>query len=219
MRKTKEAERAPGRTIRADPMLDRLRRAWEQIDATPDGALGWLIRFTREDASRWLPGQAEAHGHRLLALVYGRQPANRLRRDDEDIPPVTATDVVQVHAELGAFFHTLVAPGPKPMLPLKVKVPMDDLQVWIVRGTLSGEKPAKFYETYSGSRRSILFHVVKALALASDRLLACKECGKPFVAARKKEFCGSKCLQHWHDTRRDKAGRKAGRRLTTRRPA
>jgi hypothetical protein len=202
VRKTKAARRAWKNLAREDKILGQIRRAWEQIDAEPGGALGWLVKFTREEASGWLPGEAEAHGHRLLALVYGRQPANRVRMGDDDIPPIAPADVAQLHAELRAFFHALVTSGAG-------MGPPEGLRVAVIRSTERGEKPAAFHKTNPGGpRRSILFQVAADLVVASDRLIECKMCGQPFLAARKKLFCTATCLQRWHDARRDKAGQR-----------
>jgi hypothetical protein len=40
---------------------------------------------------------------------------------------------------------------------------------------------------------------VKELVFEQDRLIACPECGEPFLALRKRKFCRSECLQKHHD--------------------
>jgi len=190
-----------------DPIIPLIRKARQQIEAEPGAALGWLVRFVREDPERWLPGDMEAHGYRLLALVYGPIGEHVLQRGAGHIPPITPTSVVEIHAELAAFFSELVS-GPAPRT---VKVPTDDLGKVLIRASAPGEKPAIFGISRGGPRRTLLFQAVEALVLASDRLMACPgpKCGKPFLALRKKKFCDSDCLQSWHDERRPK---KRGRR-------
>ena len=183
-----------------DPMIPLIRKARQQIEAEQGGALGWLVRFVREQPEGWLPGDIEAHGYRLLALVYGPLGETTRLLGTGHIPPITPSSVVEIHAELGAFLRELVTVS----VATWVKIPTDDLSEGFVRASTPGHKPAIFGISRNGPRRTLLFQAIKALILASDRLMACPgpKCGKPFLALRKKKFCGSTCLQNWHDERR-----------------
>jgi hypothetical protein len=186
-----------------DEMVGHIRRAWQQIDAEAGGALGWLTGFVREDPSRWLPGEQEAHGYRLLALVYGRLPENLRRHGHGNIPPIKPALVKGSHAELRAFLHELVRIPAGVLLP----VPTEGLAESLFRATPPGEKRAIFGTSRSGLRRTLLFQAVKGLILEKgDRLTACPgpACGEPFLALRKKKFCSSTCLQRWWDAKRPK---------------
>jgi len=184
-----------------DKMVGQIRRAWQQIDAEAGGALGWLTGFVRGDPSRWLPGEREAHGYRLLALVYGRLPDN-LVRFRSDIPQIAPASVEEIHAELGAFLRKLVQ-APAGVVP----VPTEGLEESLFRATAPGEKRAMFGTSRGGPRRTLLFQAVKKLILETgDRLTACPECREPFLALRKKKFCQSTCLQRWWDAKRPKKG-------------
>jgi hypothetical protein len=52
-----------------------------------------------------------------------------------------------------------------------------------------------------GPRRTLLYQAVKQLVVASDRLMGCPMCGRPFLARLKKKFCSSGCLREWYDKR------------------
>jgi hypothetical protein len=188
-------------------MIPMIRRAWQQIDEAPGGggALGWLVSFVREDPEQWVPGDAEARGHRLLAIIYGGIPENVVQLGDE-ITPLVPEDVVRVHRELLGFFTQLVT---APVL-AEIRVPTDDLKESIVRlsppsaESLIAAKgpraaPAIFAVSRGGPRRTLLFQAVKRLVLASDQLMACPRCRRPFLALRKKKFCSATCLQAHHD--------------------
>ncbi len=197
---TKATQRRSGTRALEDEMIGHIRRAWQQIDAEAGGALAWLTSFIREDATHWLPGAREAHGYRLLALVYGRMPDNILRLGSP-IPPITPASVEETHAELGAFLRELVR-VPAGVL---VTVPTEGLDEALVRATAPGEKRAIFGTSRSGLRRTLLFQAVKGLILETgDRLTACPgpACGEPFLALRKRKFCSSACLQRWWDAKR-----------------
>jgi hypothetical protein len=50
-----------------------------------------------------------------------------------------------------------------------------------------------------GPFRTLLFHHVAEWIAATDRLVACRQCGKPCLALKKRRYCGPDCLQAWHD--------------------
>lgn len=193
------------RGFEPDPMLPLIRKARQQIEESPGSALGWLLDFLRRsEPAQWLPGEVEAHGYRLLALVYGPLPESLLSFLDGHVPPVTPADVESIHAEMRAFFRDLVTlPAGTP-----IKIPTDDLHQVLVRATAPSEKPAVFViGSAGGPRRTILFQTVRELILKhGDRLIACPRCKEPFLALRKRLFCSSKCLQAWYDAKRPKKG-------------
>lgn len=206
----RKRQRGHGETP-GDPMIPLIRAAREQIEDEEGGPLGWLVGFVRKD--RRLPGDVEADGHRLLALVYGPMPPNLLQLGSGDIPPITPGDVANIHAELRAFLTRLVT-APAGEL---IDVPTDGLKEAIVRASAPSNEtlvnavgpskvPAIFAVTRGGPRRTLLFQAVKALVLESKRLMACPQCKKPFLALRRKKFCSGPCLQIWWDAKRSKKG-------------
>ncbi len=194
-------------------ILDQARTAWSQI-AAAGGPLEWLLQFVRDDAATWLPGDRDAHGFRLLALGFfdGRPIPEWLVAPGEGtvLEPLTAVEVVALHAELRAMLTALVtAPaanshlpttGPRPRL---VEVPTEGLREVLVRATPPGVKPAIFAVSRGGPLRTMVFQVVKGLVLeAGHQLLACPHCNLPFLATGKRKFCSPVCRQRWHDKRR-----------------
>lgn len=206
-KKAKKASTTPrpsaARASVDDPMIPLIRTAGRQIDAEPGGRLGWLLRFVREDPSRWLHGNREAHGHRLLAMMYGTTLLDSLVAFERPVSPVAPADVDAMHAQLGAFFRALVSEDWP-----RVLVPTDGLEEHIVRATAPGEKPAIFGLMRRGPLPTMVLQAAKTLVTegGGNRLLACKECGGPFLALRKRLFCSQPCLQKYYDARRPKKG-------------
>ena len=195
-------KRTQGRDAGGDPMIPLIRRARQQIAARPGGPLGWLVEFVREDADTWLPGDVEAHGHRLLALVYAPMSDNVVALGRGRISPLTPTSIVETHAELRAFVRALVTV----QAGTEIEVPTEGLKEMLVRTQAPGVKPASWGIGRGGPRRTLLYQTVKALVAGQDRLIACPECGKPFLALRKKKFCDTPCLQAWWDAKRSRKG-------------
>ena len=196
--------RAESHEIR-DSMIPLIRVASRQIDATPGGRLGWVVQFVREDSEAWRPKDVEAHGHRLLALVYPPMPNNTLQLGSGKIPPVSPDAVRAIHRELGAWIRTLVTMPVGQLVP----IPSDEYTEVLVRASEPGKKPASFGISRGGPRRTLLFQTMKALVLAplGKRLLACPTCDEPYMAVPgKKRYCDGRCRQRWHDVRRPKKG-------------
>jgi hypothetical protein len=195
------------RVLVDDPMIPIVRTARRQLEARADGPLGWLVDFVRSEPEQWVPGNSEAHGHCLLALVYGPMSDN-LIAFPYPIQAITPAEVVALHGELRASLMRLVnAPG-------MMDVPSAERRETLVRVSERNAKPAAFTIMPRGANRKVpirtpLFQAVKELILATDRLIACRHCGRPHLALRKRLFCEHRCLQAWYDARRP---RKGGRR-------
>lgn len=198
--KARKRHRAPDDTP-GDPMIPLIRKARQQIEAEPGGPLGWLVRFVREDPDTWLPGDVEAHGYRLLAFVYPHLSEKTLALG-EPIPPITPYSVEEIHDELRGFFHELVSAP----VGQGVTIPTDDLVVSLWRTADPGKKPAAWGRGRGGPRRTLLYQEVAELVFRQDRLIACPQCSRPFLALRKKKFCTLECLQTWWDAKRSKKG-------------
>jgi hypothetical protein len=192
-KKMRRGSKAPA--FQPDPLIPLIRTARQQIEAAPGGPLGWLLDFTRRDGAKWLPSDVDGHGYRLLALVYEPFPPGLLQRGRGRIPPLSPLDVETTRAELADFFRKLVTAPVGELVP----VPTDGLKESLMRTAPPGVKPAHWGISRDGNRRTRLFQTVKELVFEQDRLIACPECGEPFLALRKRKFCRSECLQKHHD--------------------
>lgn len=170
---------------------DQISLATAQIDGFVGGRLGWVVQFAREDPASWLPGQAESHGFRLLALVYQERP-------------LSVRDVENLQRDVASLLRDVTS-APAGTV---VSVPTDGLVFGLVRMTKPGEKRAIYGSTRGGPYRTILLHKVAELIAGSDRLTSCPVCGQPFLALRKRLFCSDKCTQRHHDRLKVAAKRK-----------
>jgi hypothetical protein len=195
-----------------DPLVATIRLAGEHLDELPGGRLGWVLQFLRTDPARWLPGDAEAFASRLLAIVYGPLPPNMLQLGEGPIPPLEPDSVEQMHAELGAFFRQVVSGARLISIPTEgLSEAMCRVDEPEPRRQDGDNRPPRslFVTSLGGPRRTILYQKIKELILKTDRLVACPQCGRPFLALRKMVYCQQSCLQAWHDAKRPKKG--AGR--------
>jgi hypothetical protein len=104
-----------------------------------------------------------------------------------------------------------------------VSIPTEGLTERLMRSRTAGKKPAVFGVIYGfDNPRTAIFQAVKTLILqAGERLIGCPgpDCGTPFLAAHKTQFCTPTCAQRARnkkririDTRPRKTDRRKGRR-------
>ena len=187
-----------GQLSRLNELFNKVSIAAEQIDSEPGGRLGWVLRFVREDPKRWLPGEREAHGYRLLALGLRATPGGAPLVPGSR--PLTASDVAALHTELRDWFHRLVN---TPAMGL-VEIPSDGLKTSILRAPKPGERGANVM-IRRGPFRVTLWQTVADLACDTTRLVACPTCDQPFLALRKMKFCSPECTQRFWNREKVKA--------------
>lgn len=189
-------------------LLDEVRLAARDFDRDGiGGALGWIVRFAREDAASWPAADREGHGLRLLAFARPELLLPSLV-GGTNVKALSAREVTALHAEIGTVLRGLVSGGRAGARRAIVAFPSEGLVTALVRVTAPGVKPATFAMSYGGPLRTMLFQRLASLVAASDRLLACRHCGGPFLALRKMMFCSPKCAERFHD--RLKIARRAG---------
>jgi hypothetical protein len=119
-------------------------------------------------------------------------------------PVIEPSEVVALHADVYERLRELVNITDKKA----ITVPLDGMKTHLYRETNPGEKPAVFRLSHGGPLRTMLWNQAAWLIAGTDRLLACRYCGEPFLALRKSVFCTPKCAQRWHDREKVKAKQK-----------
>jgi hypothetical protein len=125
---------------------------------------------------------------RFRAVLHGLAPQAR------KIAPLKEQDGAALHRELGEMFWGLVADPPQ-------RYPLPTAY-----GFLTRQKPGAPIR-FSGEGRTVdnvRWGVVNLLLSAGENLLACAECGEPFVRERRQVFCSERCSQRVRDRKRGK---------------
>jgi hypothetical protein len=185
----------------------------QELRRTPGGRLGWLVAFLREDPKTWLPEHAVLHGYRLniLAHMYELEgyPSRVMieierpaERPSEWETPWEPARVRRFHHRLRTWMRTLVSEVSGGGVHVWVPVPMRGLTLSVARVTPPRHKPATFVLRYHGPQETILFYKLTEWIRATDRLVACRQCGEPCLALRKRVFCSPACLQLHHDRKK-----------------
>jgi hypothetical protein len=191
------------RARREREILERVRLAGEELDQVAGGRLGYLVAFVHEDPARWFPEQAALHHYRLMACATEVFVEGELLSLGSD--PLrwrawgTVARVRRVHRTLRAWFQGLVT---TPGRLRSVAVPTIGLKMQLFRMTGPGVKPARFVIARTGPLETVLLQRAAEWIRQTDRLVACRECGMPCLALRKRLFCSPPCLQAHHDRKK-----------------
>jgi len=170
----------------------------DRIGKDPAQCLAWVIRFSQMDLAVLRPEERVALGKdlALFPVVMGYQSAT-FRSDLGPIPEATFT---AVHGELGRGFRELMdgkawaVPGQK--------------QLYILRDSPEGSAHTRF-RTYWDTRENIgdaiLTTAARLLLEHGQKVRACPECRKVFVATRRQRYCDTRCSQRVRNQKRKEA--------------
>jgi hypothetical protein len=191
--------------------LTELQLATRTIGATAPSRLAWLIGFIGDDPERWHPAMRTVHGDCLIAL--GANITHNLVGGRSLPGPLKADEIVAFHGEIRTTVRALLSTNPAGRA--DVAIPTEGLTEVLVRASAAGVKPAQFVVSYGfDNPRTAIFQAVTTLILqAGERLIACPDCGTPFLAVHKARFCTPNCAQRARNKKRiDKRPRKTDRR-------
>ena len=159
-----------------------------RIGETAEDRLAWLLDAVERGMSSLRGTEHVNLGDdlRVCAFLALRAVGGyRLRLDD-----MRREELADYLKEIDAGIRGLVAPKPKP---------------WSFAATPKViPRERGFAIHYSGDERAgILGGIAHLIVEVGDRLRACRECGKPFVArARQARYCGEKCsYRRWNRER------------------
>jgi hypothetical protein len=176
-----------------------LKIASQQVGASSLSRLAWVVRFVGEKPETWHSATPAAHGDCLHALAGHAIPPNMV--GGISLPaPMDAADVDAIHREVKAFL--VAAVGHAVLEPVPIR--SDGLQVGLVRLSEIRARPAVWSLVYSAAAPAVaVLHAVKDLVLqAGDRLVACRYCGEPVLAVKKRAFCNEHCAQRFRNEKR-----------------
>ncbi len=179
----KARQRAVGRRSNIQPSLVPLME--QRLGRTSEDRLRWVVAFVRRDLRTLRPEEVKALGEDLRGLL----PETWTLTGAE---AVQEGEVNRLHRDLGEALRGFVKKSPKAW-----DLPSRGVCVW----RDSPERPLHF--TGRGPQsQGIPWGVINLLQEARDNLLACAECGEPFVAWKRQEYCSPICSQKARDGRK-----------------
>jgi hypothetical protein len=161
-----------------EPTLRKL--ADEETDTDAD-RLRCLVEMVRQDPLT----RADDRG-KLRAFLQGLVPQGQKTQ------PLDEQETTLLYREFGEMLRGLVADPPR-------RWPLPSTYAFLTRREPGG--PVEFI----GEGRTIdnvRWGVVNLLLSTGENLLACAECGEPFVRKRRQEYCSERCSQKVRDRRR-----------------
>lgn len=170
----------------------------DRIGKDPAQCLAWVIRFSQMDLAALRPEERVALGKdlALFPVVMGYQSASFW----SDVGPIPEATFTAVHGELGRGLRDLMegrawaVPGQK--------------QLRILRDSPEGSAQTRF-QTYWDTRENIcdaiLATVARLVLEHGQKVRACPECRKVFVATRRQRYCNTRCSQRVRNQKRKEA--------------
>ena len=191
---------------------------------TPEARVKWLLTFLEKEPAKMFPGEREALGYELRALVsghnlfrFGRELishgiynlhgiSNRHRKKDEEQnkwmtlqpgpEPMPDKLLMEIHAEVKLSANLLLSEDrPWPLPQAKTTE--------LVRAD-SRKKSPRFLlrRLYDDEKSQTLDAIAEVLMSAEDRLRLCEECNIPFIPTRRQAYCHPRCSQRARDRNR-----------------
>jgi hypothetical protein len=150
-------------------------------ETTDADRLRTLVEWVRED----LPTRAEDRG-KFRAFLYGLVPQGQKTQ------PLDDQETIALHREFAEMLHGLVANPPR-------RWPLPSTYAFLTRRKPAG--PVEFIGE-GATIDNVRWAVVNLLLSAGENLLACRECGEPFVRERRQKYCSERCSQKVRDRKR-----------------
>lgn len=177
--------------------LVEFRRASElargRVGATAEERLRWAVTFSHRDLGLLRPGEREALGYDLRALI----PLNYAYGLTAE--PLPEKEVRQLQDRFREAIQTVLG---KPNHPLRLQLGSPAL----VRARIARDGPYRLqlaWETKDAAD-AIFGGFVGLLLDPEHRLRSCAECKAPFVVSKRQEYCSAACSQRTRNRKKRK---------------
>lgn len=197
--KTSKREAAPRRE--GHGLADALSAAMaRRLGETAEQRLRWILDFARKDLSVLRPEEITALGADLRIIALWSLP--RVSRLVGVRETIDAPRLAKYQREIAAGLLAILGPQREWTLP-EWAVPA---RLVVHRETGSSPKRHSFrVRIEADERAAVLGAVAELLQVAGERLRTCLECGAPFIATKRQEYCLTTCSQKTRNRRKARA--------------
>lgn len=178
--------------------------AAERMGDNPEERLRWVLGFAAQDMSKLRPGEIVALGYDLRVFLhlgwsisrrYGPLPEKQVERIQKEVArglsallsdPRSNRNGAALYVDKNAGWTLPVARARI----LRVSPQYSEMEKF-------SDKRTKFRLLWEGENEetTILWGIADLILNAGEKLRACPECGKPFVARKRQEYCTPQCSQ------------------------
>jgi hypothetical protein len=184
-----------------DEFHHEMTQAWERVTTTPDGAIGWLVKFIQLDLEALTPSEwmiiayevasfAEAAGpekHSLPIASASGWSVQALPEEPLEYTLPSRKEALQLQRTIRAHLEHLWQHGIAP-------VKFSDLTLVVTAPGAFDDRYGSLLVSTKPKAKEFEYRVVVLLAHNAGRILACQECQRIFVAARRDQlFCDPRC--------------------------
>ncbi len=186
-----------------------------RIGATATERLEWLLAFIRKDLSALRPEERAALGYDLRIFEPTPPPDGSLAfKGRLHLGPMSDETLGALHEQIREGLRRLTEDGGGWRIPTALTHETLMRASPAFHPSPAGPKPVKPVrfalepEFSTDDEVPYILQGVKAVVLAAgDRLNACRQCGWPFLALHKKQFCSPPCVERWHHPRKKTGGK------------
>lgn len=177
----------------------------DRIGKNPVERLAWVIRFAQTDLAALRPEERIALARDLglfqnLCTVQMPGPFPAVTIMSDSGPAMPDATLAAIHAELAQGFKSLMDGRPW-IMPEKRRLQ-------IVRASREGSPQTRFIATWDAGgdvHNAVISAVARLLMEHGQKLRACPECRKVFVATRRQRYCDTRCSQRVRNQKRKEA--------------
>ncbi len=168
---------------------DEAQRATVRLGETPEKRLNWVIAFAMRDLNVLRREELMALGYDLRALpAPGWQGVRH-------VGPMSEPELIKLQGEIRVGIERFLTTPHGWQLP-----PPRSARLCRTANGTGRPRAERVWE--GGERETIIAAVADLVIRCADRLRACMECRRPFVAVKRQEYCSTACSQRTRDRRK-----------------
>ncbi len=199
-----------------DEFRQEMVKARQRVTATPDGAMGWLVRFIQLDLEALTPSEWMVMAYEAASFVEAPGPEKHtlpiasasgwsvqaLPEERLDYTLPSRKEAIQLQRIVRAHLEHLWQDGIAP-------IRFSDLTLIVtVPGTLD-ERHGSLLVSTKPKAKEFEYRVAMLLTQNSGRVRLCQECQRVFLAARRDQlFCDPRCQMRVASRKWRKANKK-----------
>lgn len=178
-----------------------MRKAWIRVTNTPDGAIGWLVKFIQLDLEELTPSEWMVIAYEVASFVEAAGPEKRslplasasgwsvqaVPHDTLEYTLPNRKDAIGIQQTIRAHLEHLWEHG---IAPIKFA----DLTLIVTAPGAIDDRHGSLLVSTKSKAKEFEYRVATLLANNAGRIRACQECKRIFVTTRCDQFfCNPRC--------------------------
>ncbi len=176
-------------------------KAWQRINATPNGEIGWLVNFIQLDLDIFTPSEWMVLAYEIARFAQAEGPDKHTMSlavasgwSVQAIPGVTLEYTLPSRKEAMQLQRTIRGHVEQLWKHAVAPVTFSDLTLLVTLPGTFHERHGSLLVATRPKSKEFEYRVVVLLAQHAGRIRPCQECQRIFIAARRDQlFCHPRC--------------------------